>query len=219
MDADEIDRLTQGVEPLDDFHPKRLTDAQPDLKAAYQLGYHYLEASGALQRFFASSFAQGIWPNERKELLEPLFLIRETRFRAEMSGSNWLAELGFYLRDSKLRAPVLAVQSSDEFRVSLAAALLTDARPLPAEASHDLLADALARRDFGDAIRLLETERDRGFSNPNDLFLLTYLYCLNGSVMKAEALAAAHSGSIQKESFVDWLWAELQAEFGFHPPR
>lgn len=218
MDAEEIDRFTQGVEPLDDFYPKRLTDAQPDLKAAYRLGYSYLEASGVLQRFFASSFVHDIWPDERKELLEPLFLIRETRYRAEMSGSNWLAELDLYLRHSQFRAPVLAVQNSDEFRLALAERLVANLPSVPPEALHDLVAGSLARRDFGAAIRLLETEKDRGFLNSNDFFLLTYLYCLNGSVEKAEALAGAKPGSIEKDWFVEWLWGELQAEFGFHPP-
>ncbi len=91
MDAEDIDRMTQGTEPLTDSYPKRLSDAQPDLKAAYQLGYSYLESAGALQRFCASSFVQRLWPNERKESLEPLFLLRETRYRSEISGSNWLA--------------------------------------------------------------------------------------------------------------------------------
>jgi spermidine synthase len=218
MDAEEIDRITQGVDPLDDFYPKRLTDEQPDPKAAYRLGYSYLEASGALQRFFASAFVHDIWPNERKELLEPLFLLRETRYRAEMSGSNWLAELDLYLRHSQFRAPVLAVQNSDEFRLALAEQLVADSPSLPPEALHDLVAGALARRDSGAAIRLLETEKDRGFANSNDFFLLTYLYCLNGSVEKAEALAGTKAGSIEKDWFVEWLWGELQAEFGFHPP-
>jgi len=218
MDAEGIDRLTQGVEPLDDFYPKRLTDAPPDSNAAYQLGYGYLEASGALQRFFASPLIRDVWPNERKELLEALFSIRETRYHSEMSGSNWLAELDLYLRHSQLRNPVLAVQNSDELRLALAQRLVVLSKPLPPEASHDLVAGALARRDFGTAIRLLESEKDRGFSNINDLYLLIYLYCLNGSVDKAEALATANAGSIQKDWFVDWLWGELQAEFGFRPP-
>jgi spermidine synthase len=219
MDAEEIERMTQGVEALDDFYPKRLTDAQPDLKAAYQLGYSYLESSGALQRFFTSPPVRTIWPNERKEVLEPLFLLRETRYRSETSGSNWLAELDLYLRHSKLRTPVLAVQNSDEFRLALAERLVADSHSLPPDALHDLVAGALARRDFGAAIRLLEGETDHGFSNSSDFFLLTYLYCLNGSVEKAEALATDQAGSIQKDWFVDWLWGELQAEFGFHPPR
>jgi len=63
----------------------------------------------------------------------------------------------------------------------------------------DLVAGALAQRDIGGAIGLLETEKDRGVSSLNDTFLLTYLYCLNGSVEKAEPLAIANFGSIKKE--------------------
>jgi hypothetical protein len=218
MDAAEIDRLTEGVEPLEDFYPKRLTDVQPDPKAAFRLGYSYLEGPATLQRFFDSSLIRDLWPNERKEVLEPFFLFREVRYRSEMSGSNWLAELDLYLRHSKLRTPVLAVQNSDEFRLALAERLVADSHSLPPDALHDVVAGALARRDFGAAIELLEREKDRGFTNINDFFLLTYLYCLNGSVEKAEALANAQAGSIQKDGFVDWLWGELQAEFGFRPP-
>jgi len=80
---------------------------------------------------------------------------------------------------------------------------------VPAEASPDLIAGALARRDFPAAIQLLEIEKDRGFSNVNDFFLLTYLYCLNGSVEKAEALASA--GAVRsKRLFVDWLWGDYR---------
>lgn len=218
MDAAEIEQLTQGVEPLDDLYPKRLTDEQPDLKAAYQFGYRYLESSGALQRFSASSFVHEIWPNERKEAIEPLFLLRETRYRSEMSGSNWLAELDFYLRGSRLRQPVLAVQKSDELRVSLAERANGNSASLPSDILHDLVAGALASRDFATAIRLLEIEKDRGFPNGNDLFLLTYVYCLNGRVEQAETLVRERAGSIEKDWFVTWLWGELQAEFGFHPP-
>ena len=56
IDDEEINRLTQGVEPLTDFFPKRLGDAQADLDAAYRFAYHYLEHSAALRRFrFLSS--------------------------------------------------------------------------------------------------------------------------------------------------------------------
>ena len=219
MDAEGIDRLTQGVAPLDDFYPKRLTDVLPDPNASYRLGYSYLEATGALERFFASSLIRDLWPNEQRELLEQLFSIRETRYRSEVSGSNWLAELDLYLRHSQLRDPVLAVQNSDELRVALAQRLAVLSHPLSPDALHDLVAGALARRDFATAIRLLEWEKDRGFSNINDAFLLIYLYCHTGHVDKAEALANVQAGSIQRDWFVDWLWGELQAEFGFRPPN
>jgi len=41
---------------------------------------------------------------------------------------------------------------------------------------------------------------------------------LNGNVDQAEALATAEAASIKKDSFVKWLWGDLQAEFGFRPP-
>ncbi|MDQ2918436.1 MAG: hypothetical protein M3R10_00960, partial [Verrucomicrobiota bacterium] len=210
MDAAEIDRLTRDVPPLEDAYPKRLSDAAPDLKAAQQFGFTYLETSGALQRFLASPLCRQIWPNQNKDLLDLLFLIRETRYHAEMSGSNWLGELDFYLRGSQLRAPVLAVQKSDEWRVALAE------KNNSLEALPDLLAGALAGRDLVTAIHLLEIEKDRGFTNNNDFFLLTYLYCLAGEIEKAEALTRTRS--IEKDWFVEWLWGKLQAEFGFQPP-
>src|SRR5207248_2844423 len=102
---------------------------------------------------------------------------------------------------------------------ALAQNLTANSPGLPVEAVPDLIAGALARRDLPGAIQLLEGERDRGFTNINQFFLLTYLYCLNDNVDKAEALASAESGSIEKDWFVGWLWGDLQAEFGFHPPQ
>jgi hypothetical protein len=218
MDGEEINRITQGVEPLSDLYPKRLTDVRPDLKATHDFGYNYLERSVALHRFLSSSLIKEIWPDEWKKSLELLFLVRETRYLSEISGSNWLAELDLYLRRTQLRTPVLEVQNSDEFRLALAQKVAANSPSLPVEAVPDLLAGALARRDLVGAIQLLESERDRGFTNINNFFLLTYLYCLNDNVDKAEALAAAKNGSIEKDWFVDWLWGDLQAEFGFHPP-
>lgn len=219
MDDEEIDHLTQGVEPLTDFFPKRLSDREPDFAAAYRFAYNYLEHSGALRRFLSSHLIEEIWPNEWKKSLEPLFIIREDQYRAEMSGANWLAALDLYLRRSRLRTPVLAAQNSDEFRLALTEKFAGQSpAAIPIDALRDLVAGALARRDLAGAIQLLEQEKDRGFANINDLFLLVYLYCLHGNVDQAEALAAAEAGSIQKDWFVKWLWGDLQAEFGFRPP-
>ena len=91
----------------------------------------------------------------------------------------------------------------------------------PLEILPDLIAGALARRDIGEAVRLLEDKKARGMFSLNDTFLLTYLYCLNGNVEKAEALAANNAAAIKKDKkdgFVDWLWGKLETDFGFHPP-
>jgi len=219
MDGDEVDRLVRGVKPLTDFFPKRLSDGEPDFDAAYQLGYSYLEHSAALRHFLSSRLLAEIWPDEWKKSLERLFIVREDLYRKEMSGANWLAMLDLFLRYSRLRTPVLAAQDTDEFRLALAERF-ADQPPssVRIDALRDLIAGALARRDIAGAIHLLEQERDRGFANINDLLLLIYLYCLHGNVDQAEALAAAETRSIQKDWFVDWLWGNLQAEFGFRPP-
>jgi hypothetical protein len=75
-------------------------------------------------------------------------------------------------------------------------------RWLLAAAQHDLKHDGLpvilaslpcislsmycgaARGDIGGAIRLLESEKDRGMTGPNEIFLLAYLYCLTGAWIK-----------------------------------
>ena len=219
MDAEEINRITHGAEPLSDFYPKRLTDVRPDLKATHQFAFNFLKHSAARRRFLSSSLIKEVWPDEWKKSLDLFFLVRETRYFSEISGSNWLAELDFYLRRTRLRTPVLEVQNSDEFRLALAQTVASNSSDARAEAVPDLIAGALAQRDLAGAIQLLEGERDRGFTNINNFFLLTYLYCVTDNVGKAEALATAENGSIEKDWFVDWLWGDLQAEFGFRPPR
>ena len=76
--------------------------------------------------------------------------------------------------------------------------------------------EALARRDYHEAIRLLEEKMAASTSNSHDIFLLTYLYCLNGEVAKAESVATATTD--RERPFVKWLWGKLQAEYGFRPP-
>src|SRR5438477_2921479 len=218
MDGEEIDRITQGVAPLTDIYPKRLTDEPWDDEANHRFALIYLEAPSAVQRFLRSPLIRAIWPETLNKSLESFFIVRQTRYLSETIGSNKLAELDLYLRHSHLRMPVLEVLGSDGFRLAIAERVAKESQTPPLETMPDLIAGALARRDIEGAIRLLESEKDRAVFSLNDTFLLTYLYCLNGSVEKAEALAAANAGSIRKESFVDWLWGKLKNDFGFHPP-
>jgi len=219
MGGEEIERLVKEVEPLDDFYPKRLSDALPDLDAAFKFGFSYMQRTAALERFSSSSLIRQSWPDDWKKGLNLYFGVRETRFQSEMTGSNWLAEMDVYLRYTKLRAPVLAAQDTDDWRVALAEKAARESPgSLAAETRRDLIAGAVADRNFPAAIQLLEQESKRGFSNGNDLFLLIYLYCLNGDVEKAETFAQTRNAAIKKDWFVEWLWGDLQAEFGFHPP-
>jgi hypothetical protein len=182
----------------------------------------YLDAPSAFQRFLWSPLINRIWPealNPETAGLQSFFNLRQSRYLSGMTGSNELAELDIYLRRSHLRIPVLEVLGSDGFRLSIAERVAKKSQPPPLETMPDLVAGALAQRDINGAIRLLENEKDRGPFSLGDTFLLTYLYCLNGEVDKAEALAATNAAAIKKDNFVDWLWAKLQSEFGFNPPR
>ena len=219
MDGEEIDRITQGVAPLTDIYPKRLTDEPWDDEANHRFALIYLEAPSAVQRFLRSPLISAIWPETLNKSLESFFIVRQTRYLSETIGSNKLAELDLYLRHSHLRMPVLEVLGSDRFRLAIAERVAKESQTPPLETMPDLIAGALARRDIEGAIRLLESEKDRAVFSLNDTFLLIYLYCLNGSVEKAEALAAAQASSVQKDWFVDWLWGKLKNDFGFHPPR
>jgi spermidine synthase len=218
MDGEEIERITQGIAPLTDSFPKRLSAARWDEQASHRLASTYVEASSAHHRFLWSPLINRIWPETLNKSLDSFFVVRETRYLSELIGSNKLAELDLYLRGSRLRTPVLEVLGSDEFRLAIAEGIAQKSETPPTETLPDLIAGALARRDIRGAIQLLEREKSQGIGGLNDLFLLIYLYCLNGNVEKAETLVVDNAASFQKDWFVDWLWTKLQADFGFRPP-
>ena len=181
MDADEIDRITHDIAPLTDNYPKRLTDEPWDEQASHHFALTYMEAASAVHHFLRSPLIAGFGWETLKEILESCFIFREMRYRCgTVARCNTLAELDIYLRRSPLRTPVLEVLGSDEFRVAIAERVARKSDAPPLEIMPDLIAGALARRDIDEAIRLLESEKDRGVSSRNDTFLLTYLYCLNG---------------------------------------
>ena len=219
MDREEIDRLTNNVAPLTDIYPKRLSDAPWDEQAGHRFVSTYVQTSSALRRFREARLTNALWPEALDGSTESCFNVREMRYRCGVvEHCNTLAELDIYLRHFPLRMPVLEALGSDEFRLAIAERIARNTETPPARIMPDLIAGALARRDIDRAIRLLESKKDRSISSLDDTFLLTYLYCLNGNVEKAETLVASDLGSIKKTWFVDWLWEKLKADFGFHPP-
>jgi len=218
MDGDEIDRITREVPPLTDNYPKRLSDAQWDRQENFDFAAAYMEPVSVSERFLGSSFIKRIWPDALSKSMESLFAIRQTRYLSETIGSNKLAELDLFLRGTRLRMPVLEALGSDELRFAIAQRVARQTDPPPLDTVPDLVAGALAQRDLAEAIRLLEIQKDRGALGVHEIFLLTYLYCLNANVDKAEAFAVANSALINKDSSADWLWKKLATDFGFHPP-
>jgi spermidine synthase len=217
MDGDEIDRITNETKPLTDFYPKRLGDVTAEDKSIHEFTGGYMQATSAARRLRSSRLIQQIFPEAITAGLDPFFAIREMRYRAGLTPTNWLAELDIHLRGSRLREPVLETLYTNSFRIALAEKTADNLQPTPVDLLPDLTAAALARRDYHEAIRLLEDKRTRSAAKRDDIFLLTYLYCLNGEVAKAESVASATTEP--DRPFVKWLWGKLQAEYGFRPPR
>jgi len=217
MDGGEIEQVTHGTKPLTDFYPKRLSDITATDTFVHDFTATYLQASAAAQRFRSSPLIQQIWPDVLEKSLEPFFVIREMRYRVSSGELNWLAELDLHLRGSRLQEPVLEALGTSSLRVALAEKAAHGLSSPPVGLLPDLIAVALARRDFQVAIQLLEEKRARRATTREDVCLLTYLYCLNGNVDKAESIAPE---TIEPNGpFVQWLWGKLQAEYGFRPPR
>jgi spermidine synthase len=216
MDGDEIDRITADGKPLNDLFPRRLGDeTQPDPEI-HRFAFIYIRSASAAERFRASRLIQQIWPSAADRILDPFFVIRDLRYRARFETTNWLADLDLHLRGSNLREPVLETLGSNSFRVALARKAADELNPPPREALPDLVADALAGRNYAAAIQLLEEKRKSGAVRRDDLLLLIFLYCLNHDVPKAESIASTiqdHNDTLTK-----LLWEKLQAEYGFRPP-
>jgi hypothetical protein len=199
MDARDIERMTGNTPPLVDQYPRRITDAHTDPKTTLELASPYFDSAAATQRFFASDLTVRIWPDASQRVRGPLFLLRETCYRSELGETNRFAELDFYLRHTRLRVPVLEVLGSNEFRVEIARRVAQTQSP-PAQAISDLAADALAAREYDNAIRWLEDKRAGAAATNTDLLLLTYVYCVDGQVEKAEAVASR--APIPRDPFV-----------------
>ena len=216
MDGDEINRITTDAKPLTDFFPKRLSDNTRLDPAIQGFAFNYVRSTSASERFRSSQLIQQIWPGVTPAELDPFFVIREMRYRSRFEHRNWLADLDLHLRGSNLREPVLELLGSNSFRAALADKAADNSNPPPPDILPDLVAAALADRNYIRTVQLLEEERNSGNANQNDVLLLTYLYCLNRDVTKAESIAGTIPN--RNDPLAKWLWGKLQAEYGFRPP-
>ena len=216
MDGDEIDRITSDTKPLTDIYPRRLGDRTDVDPAIHEYASHYMQSTAAAERFQSSRLLKEILPDAQVTGLEAFFVIREMRFRSRFEDRNWLADLDIHLRGSNLREPVLETLKTNSLRVALAEKVADGLNPLPAETVPDLIAAALADRNYNRAIQLLDAKRVAENTRQDDLLLLTYLYCVNHDMAKAESIAATIQG--RDKPLTIWLFGKLQAEYGFRPP-
>jgi spermidine synthase len=216
MDGDEIDRISADAKPLSDLFPRRLGDNTETDPEIHRFAFIYIRSTSAAERFRASRLMQKTWLSAGDRTLDPFFVIRDLLYRSRFETTNWLADLDLHLRGSNLREPVLETLGSNSFRIALARKAADEMDPPPTETLPDLIADALAGRNYTAAIQLLDQKRNSRAASHDDLLLMTYLYCLNHDVPKAESIA----NTIPKrdDALTSSLWEKLQAEYGFRPP-
>jgi hypothetical protein len=216
MDGDEIDRISADAKPLSDLFPRRLGDNTETDPEIHRFAFIYIRSASAAERFRGSRLMQKTWLSAGDRTLDPFFVIRDFLYRSRFETTNWLADLDLHLRGSNLREPVLETLGSNSFRIALARKAADEMDPPPTETLPDLIADALAGRNYTAAIQLLDQKRNSSAASHDDLLLLTYLYCLNHDVPKAESIA----NTIPKrdDALTSSLWEKLQAEYGFRPP-
>ena len=217
MDGDQIDQITGDTRPLTDLFPRRLGDNTQVDPAIHEFALNYIHLSSAAARFRASRLIQQLWLNVSSSQLEPFFVIREMRYRSRFENRNWLADLDVHLRGSNLREPVLETLNTNSFRVALAEKAAGDSNPPLIETIPDLVAASLADRNYSHAIQLLESKRTGSAASRADLLLLSYLYCVNHDVAKAESIASAITN--RDEPLAKWLFEKLRAEYGVRPPN
>jgi spermidine synthase len=214
----ELDRLTSETKPLTDLFPKRLTDLPGNESEIRKFALEYFDGAAAKRRFNESLFVRAVWSDEMRAASAPFFDIRHEQVVAAFRPADPFTRLDFYFRRTQLRVPILEIFHTDEFRLQIISKLVASWTRPPAEANRDLVADALARRDYSAAIALLEELGSERQASEEGFFLLIYLYCLNNQVAEAEQRAAAHAAESPRKKERDEFWRALQAEFGFHPP-
>ena len=216
MDGDEINQIAADVKPLSDIYPKRLGDSTEPDPGIREFATNYMQSATAAEHFRSSRVMQQIWPEARTTQLEPFFVIREMRYRSRFEKRNWLADLDVHLRGSNLREPVLETLGTNSFRVALAEKVADGTNPPPNETVPDLIAAALADRNYSRAGELLDLKRSSGTASRDDLLLLTYLSCVNHDLAKAESVARTIPNP--NDASAKWLFGKLQAEYDFRPP-
>ena len=190
MDGDEIDRITHDVAPLTDIYPKRLTDEPWDDEANHRFALRYMDSARGASTF-SSLFAWSsqIWPETLNASLRwnrSLSFARRDISPRRLEATSWLNSI-FICAVPACECQSWRCLDSDGFRLSIAERVAKKSQPPPLEIMQDLIAGALAQRNIDRAIRLLgERERSRRVRRSTTFSCLAYLYCLNGSVEKAE---------------------------------
>jgi predicted membrane-bound spermidine synthase len=213
---EDLRRWTQGVPPLVDDYPQRVSPRT--VEAAVELYLRLAELPRARERFARSGFVRRLWPEPlRRRTLEafeqqgPVLQAAWVRYGAQPSG---LGELHALLSRSGLRTAVLWLMGSDVFEERAARAAAERGTDDP-EIDEVLGIAAMADRDYAGAERRFARAQPHSRAAGRLLAWRVLALCLAGEADAAAALAAAGAGACEGEPG----WAQMREACGLGAPR
>jgi hypothetical protein len=156
-DAEELARIADGVAPLVDDWPKRLSDRVMPIETAAPTYYEWMETGPARERFAQSAWSRGVWPEVLRVETGPYFDVQAVINRTLVQGppplSRALPAAEEILDRWKLRTVPLWLLGSTSARLEAARRAASDGRSDPRILA-ELAVGALAEDRPGEAARL-----------------------------------------------------------------
>jgi spermidine synthase len=222
-DAAELASLTDGVAPVTDNYPQRISDRLVRDVGRIPLYDAMMDESKRLMRFETSAFIDELWPRELKERSAPYFryegMIKNYFTKGVYRNADepflWAA-IDDVLQNGNLETLALWLLGTDrDVQRNAAGAAHGDAPA--AEIERELALGRLASRDYAGALRHMEAYLTGGGELSVDrLSLLLYLLGKNGQLADARALIdkVDTANTPQLRSFLEWF----DHEFGSAQP-
>ena len=195
MDAAQLAEWSQGLAPLVDDRPRRLSPAQPPevMTAAFEQHVALMNADAARARFEKSAWVRTFWPETLRartlEAFRTTGWMNERLLPAAFARIYWIdfAALHQALTSTAYQTLPLWMLRSTEVEQAIARGGQAEGARDPMLAFH-LLVGAMARRDWAATGQLVDGQKVGRSTFPEVTHLYAYAMCLSGRTTQAVAL-------------------------------
>jgi hypothetical protein len=218
MDSGALGEWTQGVLPLVDNYPKRLSDHYTVTEKGRRGLLSLMDVGGRRERFAKSSLTQASWPKDLREAS-----LRYFAFQGAIDAIGPLTrrqevfrEFHRVLTQSDLRAPILWMLGSEEDVQKILSRAISQNDFITDEMHYHLGAGALADRDYLKAEAHFAEIRDPAAMYVDASFLRLYAVCVQGEHGRAGELARE---LVLTDPLLEGCLSWLHDTFGLPIPR
>jgi spermidine synthase len=207
-DATSLRQLTDGVAPLDDDHPLRIS---PRFPTALDPFYpRFMDTGDTAGRFAASDYVATLWPTRMRAAslaaFWPQALINRLGAHGYGGPEPGLPDLAAMLTRTRLRTPVYWLLRSSA-REQAIARHATDQGLKDPQLDRFLGIEAMADRDYVAAERHFRTAQSAAPDDQERIYGLRVLaLCLAGRAAEAKALSAEAADALRLKDLEAWRW-------------